>query len=288
MKHSDGFFRGVRDQLIYYQYWLPDEEPKAVLLIAHGLGEHSGRYGNVVDHLIPLGYAVYALDHVGHGRSEGPRTYVERFADYTTTLKTYEGMVRDWQPGKPVFLLGHSMGGVIAAAYALQHQDGLAGLVLSAAALDTGDAAPPIVAALAKLLSKVAPKMGTIALDPTQISRDPEVVQAYVDDPLVYGGRIAARLATELMDTAQNIAALASTITLPTLVMHGSADKMVNARGSQQLYEAIGSTDKTIHIYDGFFHEICNEPECSMVLNDIGQWLEAHIGAHTNAHTSAQ
>ena len=279
MKHSDGFFKGVRDQLIYYQYWLPDEEPKAVLLVVHGLGEHSGRYGNVVEHVVPLGYAVYALDHVGHGRSGGTRVYVDRFADYTTTLKSYEEMVRGWQPDKPVFVLGHSMGGVIAAAYALQYQDGLAGLVLSAAALDTGDAAPPIVAALAKLLSKVAPKMGTIALDPTQISRDPEVVQAYVDDPLVYGGKITARLATELFATVQNIAANAHTIALPTLILHGSADKMVNARGSQQLYEAIGSPDKTIHIYDGFFHEICNEPECSMVLSDIGQWLDAHIDA---------
>lgn len=279
MKHSDGFFKGIREQLIYYQYWLPDREPKAVLLIAHGLGEHSGRYGNVVDHMVPLGYAVYALDHVGHGRSEGTRVYVERFADYTTTLRTYEGMVRAWQPGKPIFLLGHSMGGAIAAAYALEYQHGLAGLVLSAAALDTGNAAPPVVVALAKVLSKVAPKMGTIALDPTQISRDPEVVQAYVDDPLVYNGKITARLAAELLATAKSIQASANTITLPTLIVHGSADKMVNVQGSEQLYKAIGSTDKTIQIYDGFFHEVCNEPECSMVLNDIGQWLDAHIGA---------
>ena len=206
------------------------------------------------------------------------REAVREYGFIWGTIMIIDRMVHGWQPDKPVFMLGHSMGGAIATAYALQHQDGLTGLVLSAAALDTGDAAPPIVMALARFLSKVAPKMGTIALDPTQISRDPAVVQAYVDDPLVYGGKITARLATELMATAKNVAASAETIVLPTLIMHGSADKMVNARGSQQLYEAIGSTDKTIHMYDGFFHEICNEPECSMVLNDISQWLDAHIG----------
>lgn len=278
MKHSDGFFRGARDQLIYYQFWLPDGEPRAVLLVAHGLGEHSGRYGNVVDHVVPLGYAVYALDHVGHGRSEGTRMYVERFSEYTTTLKTYCDMVRDWQPGRPILFLGHSVGATIAAAYALEHQQELAGLILSGAVLDVTGSAPPHVIALAKLLSTIAPKMGVSVIDATGLSRDPQVVQAYVDDPLVHRGKVPARLGAELVSAAQRVLAKASTITLPVLILHGSQDRVAGVRGSQALYDTVGSTDKTIHIYEGFYHEICNEPERTIVLNDIAQWLDAHTG----------
>ena len=132
MRHEDGFFQGIRGARIYRQCWLPDGEPRAVLLIVHGLGEHSGRYANVVNHLVPRGYALYGLDHVGHGKSEGTREYVERFEDYTDTLDMYRGMVRQAQPDKPLFLYGHSLGGLISAFYLLDHQAGLAGAVLSA------------------------------------------------------------------------------------------------------------------------------------------------------------
>ena len=117
MRHQEGTFKGVRDASIYYQCWLPEGESRAVLLIVHGLAEHSGRYMNVVNHFVPLGYAVYGVDHVGHGKSSGTRVYVERFEDYTDTLKIYFDMVRHWQPEKPVFLVGHSMGGLIGAVY---------------------------------------------------------------------------------------------------------------------------------------------------------------------------
>jgi acylglycerol lipase len=127
MKHQEGVFTGVRGAGLYYQCWLPEGEVRAVLLIVHGLAEHSGRYMNVVNRLVPLGYAVYGIDHIGHGRSEGRRLYVERFADYTEPLKTYFDMVQCWQPDKPVFLVGHSMGGLIGALHLLAHQKGLAG-----------------------------------------------------------------------------------------------------------------------------------------------------------------
>jgi len=122
MKHQEGFFKGVRDAKIYYQSWLPERDPKAVLLIVYGLAEHSGRYMNVVNHFVVPGYAAYGIDHLGHGKSEGARVYVKRFDDYVNTLKVYFDMIHRWQPDKPIFLVGHSMGGLISAVYLLIQQ----------------------------------------------------------------------------------------------------------------------------------------------------------------------
>ena len=131
MQHQDGYFEGVEKSNIYYQCWLPEDDPKAVLLVVHGLAEHSGRYMNVVDHFVPRGYAVYGIDHFGHGKSDGDRVFVDRFEDFVKTLKLFSDMVHDWQPGLPIFLLGHSMGGLIGAAYLLEYQDDMTGAVLS-------------------------------------------------------------------------------------------------------------------------------------------------------------
>ncbi len=131
MNHQDGYFKGVKVANIYYQCWLPESDPKAVLLVVHGLAEHSGRYMNVVDYFTPRGYAVYGIDHIGHGKSDGDRVYVERFDDFVQTLELFTDMIRQWQPGHPIFLVGHSMGGLIGAAYLLDYQDELAGAVLS-------------------------------------------------------------------------------------------------------------------------------------------------------------
>lgn len=122
MTHQDGYLKGVRDSNIYYQYWLPEETPKALLIVVHGLAEHSGRYMNVVNRFVASGYAVYGIDHIGHGKSDGKRVYVKRFQDYINTLRIYIETIHDWQPGIPLFLIGHSMGGLIGAAYLLEHQ----------------------------------------------------------------------------------------------------------------------------------------------------------------------
>ena len=196
MKHEEGFFNGVR---IYYQCWLPETEPKAVLLVVHGLAEHGGRYMNLVNHFIPLGYAVYAADLLGHGRSEGARVYLERFADYTDTLASFREMIRGWQKGKPVFLVGHSMGGLIGALYLLSHQDELAGAVLSGPAVKPPDDISPFVLFAGKVLSALMPKLGLIQLEAEGVSRDPAVVKAYETDPLVFRGKITARLGAEMI-----------------------------------------------------------------------------------------
>ncbi len=279
MKHQEGYLKGVRDTDIFYQYWLPEGEPKATLLVVHGVREHSGRYMNVVNHLVPSGYGVYGIDHIGHGKSDGERVYVERFQDYTTTLKKCLDMIREWQPERPIFLIGHSMGGLISAAFLLEHQDELSGAVLSAPSIKVSDNTSQAIIFVGKLLSIIMPKAGLIKLDAEAVSRDPAVVNAYINDPLVYTGKITARLGAEILKTMQRVTEQATEIRLPILIVQGSDDKVVDARGAQLLYDLVTSEDKTIKIYDGFYHEVFNEPEHEQVLNDVKTWLEAHLGA---------
>ena len=278
MKHQEGTFKGIRDATIYYQCWLPEGKSKAVLLIVHGLAEHSGRYMNVVNYFVPLGYAIYGVDHVGHGKSGGTRVHVERFEDFTDTLKIYFDMVRKWQPDKPIFLVGHSMGGLIGGVYLLDHQAELTGAGFSGPSVKVPDTLSPTTIFVGKVLSALMPKFGLIRLNAEGVSRDPAVVQAYVSDPLVWHGKITARLSAELVKAMQRVTAEATKITLPILIVQGSADKLVDPKGAQMLYEKVSSVDKAIKIYDGLYHEVYNEPEHDQVLGDVKAWLEAHLG----------
>jgi alpha-beta hydrolase superfamily lysophospholipase len=278
MKHQEGFFKGFRETNIYFQYWLPESEPKAVLLTVHGLAEHSGRYMNVVNHFVPLGYAVYGIDHLGHGKSDGTRVYVEHFDDYTNTLKIYFDMVHRWQSDKPVFLVGHSMGGLISAVYLLDHQTELAGAVLSGPVVKVPSNITPVFLLMGKILSSLIPRFGLLGLDANGVSRDPMVVKAYVNDPLVHTGKTTARLSNELLKAMQHVTGQAAKITLPIMIVQGSADKLVDPAGAQMLYDTVSSADKEIRIYDGFYHEVFNEPEHDKVLQDVEMWLEAHLG----------
>ncbi len=274
MKHQEGFLKGVRDTRIYFQNWLPEGEPKALLLIVHGLAEHSGRYINVVNHFVPLGYAVHGFDHPGHGKSEGTRVYVERFEDYTDTIKIYFDRIRS---GKPVFLVGHSMGGLIGAVYLLDHQRELTGAVLSGPAVKVPDKITPTIVVVGKILSALLPKFGLLGLDAEGICRDPAVVQAYISDPLVHKGKATARLAAEMLKAMQHIRAQASEITLPIMIVQGSADRLVDPAGARMLYDTVSSAEKEIRIYEGFYHEVFNEPERERVLRDVERWIDAHL-----------
>jgi acylglycerol lipase len=277
MKHQEGHFKGLKNLELYYQGWLPEGDPVAVLLVVHGLAEHSGRYGNVVDYFVPRGYAVYALDHCGHGRSEGARVYIERFTDYLDDLKTFFDMVRGWHPDRKIFMVGHSMGGTIGLAYAARYQDELDGLILSAAGVRLGASVSPFVITVGKLCSTLLPKMGMVILDASTISRDPAVVAAYDNDPLVHRGKVTARLGAEMIATTQAFPEQVSRLHLPILIMHGTADRLVDPQGSPWLYETVGSTDKTLKLYEGCYHEIFNEPEHEQVLADVEAWLQAHL-----------
>ena len=275
MKHQEAKFKGYGDTSLYYQCWLPDTEPRAVLVIAHGLAEHGGRYANVVDHLVPRGYAIYAPDHRGHGKSEGWRCYVERFEHYLYDLETFLGIIRGAQPDRRLFLVGHSMGGTIAVAYALHHQNELDGLIISGGVFKPGTSISPVQIALAGVLSVILPRMGVTVLDASGLSRDQNVVQAYVDDPLVYRGKISARMGAELLRVIRQLPRQAERIRLPILVMHGTDDRLSDPQGSQLLYDRVSSEDKNLIFYKDYYHEIFNEPGRERVLADMEGWLEA-------------
>ena len=277
MKHKEGYFKVYKGLKIYYQCWLPDGKPKAVLLVAHGLAEHSGRYKNLVDYFVPKGYAVYAVDHRGHGKSEGTRSYVDNFNDYLIDLQTFFDVVRKENKNAKIFLFGHSLGGTIATAYAVEHQEELAGLITSGALLVASPTVSPVLLALAGVIAAVAPKMGVTVVDASGISRDKSVVDAYVNDPLVFRGKVPARMGTELVRIWKKLPEQMPSIKLPVLIMHGFADQLADPRGSKLLYERVGSKDKTLKLYDNCYHEICNEPEREQVFMDMQAWLAKHI-----------
>jgi acylglycerol lipase len=277
MNHQDGFFEGVHGTRIYHQCWLPDGEPKAVLMIVHGLGEHSGRYLNVVNHFVPMGFAVYGMDHPGHGKSDGTRKYVDRFEDFIDNVISYFCRIQGWQGDKPIFLVGHSMGGLIGAVYLLDHQAGLKGAILSGPSVKVPGNVSPVTVFIGKALDALMPKLGLLKTAPEGVSRDPAVVQAYIDDPLVHKGKTTVRLAAEMLKAMQRVSSDAGKIKLPILILQGGADWLVDPSGAKMLYDLVSSADKEIKLYDGLYHEVYNEPEHPKVLQDVEQWIAARM-----------
>ena len=279
MEHREGRFTGCKGLNLYYQCWLPEENPKAVLLVVHGWAEHSGRYMNLVNYFVPKGYAICALDQRGHGKSEGVRGYVERFSDYLDDLETFFDIVRSEHGDTKIFLVGHSLGAAIAIAYAVtvDHQKDLSGLIVSGAVIKPGSSLPSALIPLARIMSFVLPRLGVTILDASAISQDNAVVNAYINDPLVYRGKITCRLSAEMLALLRNLPSEVPQINLPILIMHGTADRLCNPEGSQVLYDTVGSNDRTLKLYDGFYHEIFNEPEHEAVLADVEVWLSTRV-----------
>jgi acylglycerol lipase len=276
--HPEGRLDGVGGLELYWQGWLPDGPPRGLLLICHGLGEHSGRYTTVVETVVPDGWAVYGLDHRGHGHSGGRRAHVRRYAHYLADYDTFRRAVGARHPDLRPFLLGHSMGGQIALAYALDHQDDLAGLVLSAPALSAGDV-PRALLPLVKLLARAAPTLRRAVVDAAAgISRDQSVVDAYRTDTLVHQGNPTLGLALALADQMALLPARAGELRLPLLLQHGTADQICRPDGTRVLEESAGTADLTVRWYDGFWHEIYHEPERERPLSDLREWLDARRG----------
>jgi len=258
--------------------WLPAGAPKAVVLLAHGFAEHAGRYAHVAKRLTDAGYAVYAIDHWGHGRSDGTPGFVPRFSAFTDGMVELLTLVEVNHGDTPRLLLGHSMGGLIATLFLIARQDAFVAAALSGPAIVP--AAPPsrFTVWISRFLSRFFPRIGVLALDANGVSRDPAVVAAYLADPLVYTGKIGARLGKEFMDAMAAAQAGAHRITLPILLQHGAADSLAAADGSRYLYDHVASADKRLAIYPGLFHEIYNEPEQGAVLDDLVGWFDAHVG----------
>ena len=278
-KHEEGRFAGERGLEIYWQAWMPDRAaPRATVVLAHGASEHSGRYRWTGEQLAARGYALYAVDHRGHGRSEGDRAVIDRMSNAVEDLHTLVERAAAAQPGRPVVLLGHSMGGAVALSYTAVHEDALDALVLSAP-LAALEAASPVQRAAGRVLSIVAPKLGVVGIDSTAVSRDPQVVEDYDADPLNYHGKLPARTVGELTSAIDGYPEAVKAFKLPMLVMHGTADRLTPIAGSEMVVAHAASEDKTFKRYDGLFHEILNEPERQQVLDDIAAWLDERFPA---------
>jgi alpha-beta hydrolase superfamily lysophospholipase len=271
----------TRDGLqLYAQTWRPDGEASGAVVIVHGFGEHSGRYEHVAGRLVAAGFAVHAYDQRGHGRSEGERAYVTTFRDYLMDLDQFLGSVRAAEAGKPVFLLGHSMGGGVVALYVATRQPEVAGIVLSGAATQPqAGLVNRLLDPTIRLVAKVAPKTPLQALAAADVSRDPEVVTAYEEDELVYHGPLRFGMIAAFGRATRRIRDDAMLIADPILIMHGTEDALVGVDASRTLYEAVSSRDKTLKEYPGLYHEILNEPEQDQVLDDLVAWLYARLPA---------
>ncbi|PLW70900.1 alpha/beta hydrolase [Pseudohalioglobus lutimaris] len=277
MEHQDGSFEGAAGHSIYYQTWTPETPPKAVVLIVHGAGEHSARYASLAQHCCAHDYAVAAIDHIGHGKSDGTYGHMESLQHHLDTLAIFRDRVAEAFPGLPMVLLGHSMGGLISACFLLEHQNKFAGCALSGPAIKT-DLEPGFFQTLTiRLLSRLAPKLGVLQLDPAGVSRDTEVVRAYCEDPLINHGKMSARFVSELFKGMRQIQERAGEITLPLLVMHGEADVMTAPGGSRFIHDAARSEDKTLKLYPGLYHEIFNEPERDQVYADLIEWCDRRV-----------
>jgi len=282
LKHADGYLevrhsKARGSSRLYWQSWTPDAEVRADVLLVHGLGEHSSRYTHVAKHLTDRNFAVHTLDHYGHGKSDGQPGYVERFSVFLDGVNALLRKVQDGRAELPLFLVGHSMGGLIAAALLLEQPDAFRACVLSGPAMKSDQAPPAIVIALIRLISVLAPTAPLIQLDASGVSRDPEVVNAYMNDPLVHHGKLSARLLSEMSAAMKNTLARAGEIRIPIILMHGDADLLTAPSGSVELHANAGSNDKTLKLYPGLYHEIFNEPERETVLADMSNWLEAQL-----------
>jgi alpha-beta hydrolase superfamily lysophospholipase len=282
--HEQGRRTIAAGRSAYWQAWIPGEPVRAVVVVVHGLHEHSARYTDFGTRLAATGIAVYAADHRGHGKSDGQRANIERIALIQADLGSFVHFAAERHPGLAVFMVGHSLGGLIALRYAIDcGADVLAGLVLSGPAV-TATAGSALTRRLAGVLSALVPNLGVADLRADQkISRDPEVIRAYREDPLVYRGRIKARSGAEIMAAMQSLPAALPRLSMPLLILHGTEDQISPPAAATMVHEAVSSPDKTLRRYPGLYHEVFNEPEREAILTDLISWLNQHL---TPAHSA--
>jgi acylglycerol lipase len=275
---SQSSFSGVGGLKIHTRSWRPSEGmPRAVVVLSHGFNSHSGQYQWAAEQLVAAGMVVHALDHRGRGRSEGERFYVERFSDYIDDLTTFIRQVKAREPGLPVFLLGHSAGGVIACAYAVKHPSELRGLICESFAFQVP--APDLALAALKGLSRLVPHFQVLKLRNEDFSRDPAVVAALDADPLIADETQPTQTVAEMVRATEQLRLDMPSIKLPLLILHGTLDKATRPSGSQFFYDNAGSPDKTLKLYEGHFHDLLGDLGRDEVMADIRGWIEAHSRA---------
>ncbi len=257
--------------------WMP-EAPHAIVAVVHGIAEHSGRYAFLAERANERRVGVVSVDLRGHGRSPGERSYVERFDDYLLDVDVLLAKARELAAGRPVFLMGHSMGGAIALRWVAQRGpgvDGVAGLILSSAALKIGGDVPRLLVALAPFLSRWLPHLRGKRFDPAVISRDAAAVAAYVNDPLVSLEAPPARTGAELLRVMEANHAAVATLTLPVYLFHGDADRLTDPAGSREIHDLWGGPDRTLRLWPGSRHETLNDLDREAVAAELFEWVAA-------------
>ncbi|PQJ33778.1 lysophospholipase [Salinibacter sp. 10B] len=262
---------------LHTQQWTPEDASRAVIVLVHGYAEHCGRYGHVAQALVNEGASVFAYDQRGYGRSEGRRAYVASFENYLDDLALVLTHVRTTQPNLPLFLFGHSMGGLVVLKYVLDRSPSVRGLMLSAPAIEINPDLAPLLRTLAQILGRFFPTLPTTRSPEGAISRDPDVVADAEQDPLNYHGRVPARTGAEMLRAGDEVRDQLDALQTPFLVFHGTADRLTTPNWSRRLYERASTSDKTLHLYDGLYHETFNEPEQATVLSDLTAWLRDRV-----------
>jgi len=282
---TDGYFQGVGGLRIFTRSWRPPGTPRAIVVIVHGFNSHSGQYLWTAEQFAARGMAVHALDQRGRGKSEGERFYVEKFSDYVDDVATFVRQAKSQDPGLPVFVLGHSAGGVISCGYALEHQAEITGLICESFAFQVP--APDFALAILKGISHVAPHAPVFKLKNEDFSRDPAVVESMNNDPLIANETQPSQTVAEMVRADERLKREFPLITLPLFILHGTLDKATRPSGSQLFYDTAGSADKTLKLYEGHFHDLLNDIGKEKVLADMQQWIDQRIPAGQGMARSA-
>ena len=268
-------FEGKGGLKIAYRSWKPVGAAKAAVLIVPGFNSHSGYYGWTAAQLAAQGLAIYAIDLRGRGVSDGERFYVDTIDDYVGDVDGLMKIVKTRQPGLKVFVLGHSAGGVTACIYTLDHQSEVAGLISESFAYQTP--APDFAVAALKGLSHLAPHAHVLALPNKDFSRDATAVEAMNADPLIAHETQPTKTIAALARADDRLKTSFGKITLPVLILHGTADKATKPAGSQSFFDHAGSKDKTLKLYEGHYHDLLNDIGKEQVMADIDGWIAARI-----------
>lgn len=277
MDHSTGSFIARGGVTVFTQTWRPETPPKAQVVLVHGFGEHSGRYTHVAQALTDAGHVVVTYDQRGHGRSGGPRGLVRDMPSLAHDLALFREELADTADGAlPQVLLGHSMGGAVVLEHLVGDHAPVDAVVLSAPYVRNAAEVPGLLRTLAPVLGRFLPTAPTQGLPAEAVSRDPDVVRAYEDDPLVFHGKIPAATGATLLQFEDRIMPKVGSITEPTLVVHGTADQLADPAGSKRLADDLGGQVE-LKLYEGLYHEVFNEPEQARVLADVTGYLLARL-----------
>ena len=278
MKKTTTWLELEKSRKVFLRSWHPknNKEIKGIVLIAHGYAEHSGRYDYTAKYFTDKQYAVYAPDHYGNGRSDGIKADVPNFNLFVTDLQFVLKTIREIENNRPVYLLGHSMGGAISIILAAKTGDEIKGLILSGASIRIDGGFSDLAKSISKIIAAVVPYLPLVKFAVEGLSKDPEVIKAYKSDEYNYNGKVRARMGREMLRSEEIITEdLLAKITVPTLILHGKKDPLVNPECSRIINSNISSNDKEMRILKNLYHEILNEPEKDEVLTIIGDWLDA-------------